>query len=352
MFRFESPTYFFLVGLIIFFLLSAILIQRRSGARLKNQLGGNTHSFLVASVSLKKRRFKWLLVSLCLFFMIYSLARPQLGQGREQIKSEGFELIFAVDVSESMLAEDVRPNRLDQAKKELERLLELMPGNRVGLIAFSGNAALVSPITTDSSAIRMFLDSLSPSTVGEAGTCFECALKLAEEALDRGGVGGENQIPVTRVILVASDGEDHEAGALGAAQSLVKKGVRIFSLAYGTEKGGPIPLRDSMGFQQGYKKDSQGQTVISQVRGDALRVLAQEGKGSFYFASFGGDHLASLVEDFQKLEKTLFDTELAAQYEEMFQAFLWIVLLLGLLELWVSDRDLQSKKRPWRGRYV
>jgi Ca-activated chloride channel family protein len=171
----------------------------------------------------------------------------------------------------------------------------------------------------------------------------------AKDAFRRGGVGGVDDVKTTRVILIASDGEDHEPGALDEAQKLVNEGVRIFALAYGTEKGAPIPDRDNMGFLRGYKKDHSGQTVLSQVHGDALRALAQAGKGSFYHAAFGGDHLQKVVEDINQLEKTQFESQMATQYDEKFQWLLMVVLIFAALELLLSER--RSSFRLWSGRY-
>ncbi len=160
-----------------------------------------------------------------------------MGLSKQEVKAQGFELIIAIDVSESMKSEDVKPSRLEQAKKEVERLMDLMPANKVGLIAFAGNASLISPLTNDPNAIKMYVDSLTSDSVSEQGTCFECALRLAKEAFERGGVTQDEFSKSSRVILISSDGEDHEPGALEAAAGLVKQGVRIFTMAYGTEKG-------------------------------------------------------------------------------------------------------------------
>lgn len=154
---------------------------------------------------------------------------------------------------------------------------------------------------------------------------------------------------MTRVILLASDGEDHDPGAEAAARKLVEKGIRIFSLAYGTENGGTIPQRDQFGYLKEFKKDRQGQPVLTTVKGAALKALAEEGKGSFYFANFGGRHLESLVEDFQKLEKTEFSSQLATQYDERFQWPLFLAMMIVLIEIFLGER--RSGFSLWRGRY-
>lgn len=349
MFRFENLAAFNYLWLIPLILVVGFVFDRLNRKRMQTAIGSRLYPFLSSSVSNKKRTIKTVFQVMAVLSFVLALARPQFGESQQQIKSEGVELIFAVDVSESMLAEDVKPSRLAQVKTELSRLLDLMPGNKVGVLAFAGSAALLSPLTNDPGAIKMYLDSLDPNSVSSQGTNFTEALRVAKDAFERGGVSSGETTKVTRVIVIASDGEDHEPGALEEAKKMTGEGVRIFTLAYGTEKGGPIPVRDGMGFLKGYKKDRQGQTVITTVKGDALRALAEAGSGGFYFATVGGDQAKLLVEDIGKLERTQFDTTMATQYEERFQVFLFIGILLALIELFLGERRQGFKF--WKGRY-
>lgn len=349
MFRFENIAAFQYLWILPIIVILGIFFERMARKKMESAIGQRLYPFLSSSVSHKKRKIKTLLQLLVVFFFVLALARPQMGESQQQIKSEGVELIFAVDVSESMMAEDVKPSRLAQAKAELSRLVDMMPGNKIGVVAFAGSAVLLSPLTNDPGAVKMYLESLEPSSVSSQGTNFTEALKISKEAFERGGISTDEVVKVTRVILIASDGEDHEQGALDEAQKMASEGVRIFSLAYGTEKGGAIPVRDAMGFLKGYKKDRQGQTILTTVKGDALRSLAESGKGSFYFATFGGEQTKLLVEDISKLERTQFDSTMATQYEERFQSLLFIGIILALLELFLGER--RSSFRFWKGRY-
>ncbi|KHD88284.1 MAG: hypothetical protein OM95_09015 [Bdellovibrio sp. ArHS] len=349
MFRFENMAAFNYLWLIPVIVVIGFFFDRRSRQIVQNAIGKRLYPFLSSSVSNKKRTIKNILQLAVVFFFVLALARPQMGESQQEVKSEGVEIIFAVDVSESMTAEDVKPSRLAQAKAELSRLIDLMPGNKVGVVAFAGSAALLSPLTNDPGAIKMYLESLEPSSVSSQGTNFTEALKISKEAFERGGVSTDNIVKVTRVVLIASDGEDHEQGALDEAKKMADEGIRIFSLAYGTEKGGAIPVRDGMGFLKGYKKDREGQTVITTVKGEALRALAEAGKGSFYFATFGGDQTKLLVEDIGKLERTQFDSTMAVQYEERFQLILFMGILLALFEIFLGER--RNSFRFWKGRY-
>ena len=349
MFRFENPHAFFYLWLLPLIVVLAFIFGRQAKKKMEKAIGSRLYPFLSSSVSWKKRRLKLWMQLLAILFFVIALARPQAGQSLQQVKSEGVEIIFAVDVSESMMSDDVKPNRLEQVKSELSRLLDLMPGNKVGVIAFAGSATVLSPLSNDPNAIKMYLDSLATNSVSSQGTNFEAALNTADEAFERGGVSTSDTTKVTRVVLMASDGEDHEPGAVEAAQKLSKKGIRIFTMAYGTEKGGPIPVRDGMGFLKGYKKDRSGQTIITTVNGDALRELAQAGQGSFYYASFGGDHLKNIVDDLGKLEKSEFESAVATQYEERYQIFLLVGILLALAEIFLGER--KSSFRFWKGRF-
>lgn len=349
MFRFENMTAFQYLWFLPVIIVLGFYFERQARKKMEKAIGSRLYPFLASSVSTKKRKLKTVLQVMTLFFFVLALARPQMGESQQQVKSEGVEIIFAVDVSESMMAEDVKPSRLAQAKAELSRLIDLMPGNKVGVVAFAGSAALLSPLTNDPGAIKMYLESLEPISVSSQGTNFTEALKVSKEAFERGGVTTDEVVRVTRVILIASDGEDHEPGALEEAKKMAGEGVRIFSLAYGTEKGGTIPVRDGMGFLRGYKKDRQGQTVLTTVKGDALRAIAEAGQGSFYFATFGGEQTKLLVEDISKLERTQFDTTMATQYEERFQSLLFLGIVLALIELFLGER--RHAFRFWKGRY-
>ena len=349
MFRFESPRMLILLALAPLFVGAGLISLKYYSIKLKKVYSERVLPFLTKSISQRKRRWKIFLQGLCLALMVLSLARPQLGSSKSEVRSEGVEIILAVDVSTSMLAEDVKPSRLEQAKLELSKLVDLMPGNKVAIIGFAGSAALLSPLTSDPSAVKMYIDSLSPASVSTGGTCFQCALDLAKESFEKGGVAADDTVAVTRVVLIASDGEDHEKGALDAAKELSDKGIRIFSLAYGTEKGGAIPERDQFGYLKGYKKDSSGQTILSVVKGDALMELAKAGKGSFYFSTAGGANIQELVKDLNRLEKAQFATSVVTQYNERYQWVLALAFLVGLFELFIGDR--RSRFVMWKGRF-
>lgn len=349
-FRFENTAVFVLLWMIPALVAVYWISNRWARARLEKNLGGRLVPFLTRSVSVTKRRWKLVLSMMALALAIIALARPQQGASKQEIRAEGVEVVLLADVSESMLAEDIKPSRLEQAKVELQKLVDLMPGNKTGVVAFAGQAALLSPLTNDPAAVNMYLDSLSVHAVSSQGTCFECGLREAEAAFERGSATDQEEgARVTRVIVVVSDGEDHEQGALDVARALSEKGIKIFTIAYGTEKGGAIPVRDGMGFMRGYKRDRSGQTILSRVKGEFLAKLAEAGGGTFAFSTFGGDHLNALVSRIETLEKTQFDAQVAVQYDENFQMILLFAILLASAEAFLGSR--RRDFRFWKGRY-
>lgn len=349
MFRFESSQWLYFLFLLPLLGFVIVWVQRRADARIKKAFGERLYPYLSASVSQKKRAWKLRLQLLSLALFILAAARPQFGEKIQEIKSQGVEMMLLFDVSESMLAEDLRPNRLTFAKNELMRLIDLLAGSRIGLVAFAGSAALVSPITTDSAALKSFIEGLSENSVSSQGTDFAKALTTAKEAFERGGQALDPLAKATRVVVIASDGEDQEEGAMVAADELTKVGIRIFTVAFGTEKGAPIPQRDANGYLKGYKKDSQGQIVNSATRGTVLKELATKGKGSFYFASFGGEVMKKIGEDINSLEKSEFESSLATQYDEKYQWFLFFAFLIAIIEFALGDRRKDFKL--WKGRF-
>ena len=321
----------------------------RTRAVIQAQIAPKIARYLMRSLAPNRRKLKLWLQCLSLLFFVIALARPQSGEGKQKAKSEGLEIVLAVDVSNSMLAEDVRPSRLELAQKELSRFIDSLGGDKVGLVAFAGSAILLSPLTNDKGALKMYLESLSPSAVTTQGTDFKKALNEASSALRRGGTEVEEAPNVTRVIVVASDGEDNEKGGLDTAQKIAGEGFRIFTLGFGTENGGQIPVRDNQGNMIGYKKDKKGQPVVSKSTGEALKALAEAGQGTYQQVTFGGDAVKHLRESIDTLQKAQFDTMEVSHYNEHYQAFLGIGLLLALLELLLGER--KSEGRIWRGRF-
>src|ERR1035437_5525563 len=348
-YRFEDRAALQFLALIPIVILLVWWTAKRTRQIVSAQIAPKISQFLLRSVSDRKRKLKMFLQCVALFFFVIALARPQAGESKQKAKSEGLEIMLAVDVSNSMLAEDSRPSRLELARRELSRLVDSLSGDKVGLVAFAGSAVTLSPMTSDKSAMKVYLDSLSTNAVTTQGTDLRKALAESYTALQRGGIEGDDDKKVTKVIIIASDGEDNEKGALDQAEKIASEGIRIFTLGFGTEQGGQIPQRDQNGNLIGYKKDKNGQTVITKSTGESLKALAEAGKGTYQQVTFGGDAIRNLKANIDTLQRTQLDTMEVNHYNEHYQTFLFFGIVLALLELFLGER--KSEGRIWRGRF-
>ena len=349
MFRFANPEYLYLLFLLPVGYFAFRMQMRRHQTKLQKELGSTMMPILTSSVSQRRARWKLRLEYICIFFLIIAFARPQLGVGEKEVSSTGIELMLAIDVSRSMLAEDVKPSRLDFLKREMNRLLDSLDGDKVGLVVFAGSSALVSPLTSDYSALKMFIAGLSPESVSSQGTIFANAIKESLDAFKRGGVESDEDVRVSKVLLIASDGEDNEEGALKMAKEAKEKGMRIFTLGVGTEKGGSIPVRDGNGYLKGYKQDVQGNIIVTKSKTKLLRQISEVGGGRHYHAVLGGAHVRALKSDFDNLEKAEFSSTVAKDYNEYFQWPLALAFFSLLLERLIALRKKQI--RQWKGRF-
>lgn len=347
--RFVSPE--ILVLLLALPLLWALFVffNQQHRKKIGKYIDGRLMAPLIESLSVRKRKIKLFLRLFAAGFFILALARPQAGEKKIDIKSEGIEFVILFDVSRSMLAEDVRPSRLEFAKKEVSRFLSLVSGHKVGILAFAGAAFLVSPLTTDMPALKMLVQSLNSDAVSTQGTEYKKALAEAGQAFDRGGVQKSKDVHVTKAVVVVSDGEDNEAGAIEAAQALAKKGIKIFVLGFGTKRGGPIPLKNADGDLVGYFKDNQERLIHTKAQTKLLKEIARVGEGSFYSVNYGSRSIEQLVSDLDRLEKTELESTVAIDYGELFQIFLMLGLLCAFLDLSMSER--KSLLKFWRGRF-
>ncbi len=355
--RFENLLYLNLLWLLPFMVALFFVMGKHQKWQWSKYLSGKVMPLLISSVSTKRRQFKLFLQVVIAGLMIVALARPQTGQSEEKVVSEGIELMILFDISRSMLAEDVKPSRLEFAKKEVIRFLDLNIGHRIGLVAFAGSGLLLSPMTTDKAALKMFVESLTTESVSSQGTEFRGALETAHKAFERGGVDRGKEEPqgsamrstITRAILIVSDGEDHEPGALLAAENLLHQGIHIFTLGFGTEKGGVIPIRDAMGNVREYYKDKSGKVILTQTKGTILRELAKKGEGSFRHVTYGGRAMEELHQDLKKLRQSEFESMSVREYNEKYQWLLGLALLLAALEMFLGER--RPPGRIWKGRF-
>lgn len=306
-------------------------------------------AFLFQEVSRSRILVRQVALILGFVFLILGLMRLQSPGGKIEIRSEGIEIVVLADVSESMMAEDLRPNRLSQMKYDLTRFVDLLGGHQVGLVAFAGSAHLLSPLTSDPNALKMYIDSLSVMSVSSQGTDIGLALEVGLEAFERGGKEQTETAKVTRAFLVVSDGEDHEPETLKKIKAILEqKEIRVFSVAYGSDTGATIPERDSLGYLRGQKRNRKGDVIVTKVNGDFLRSLSEAGGGSFEFAVAGGDHIKKVISRINQLEKRINQTESAISYNEHFAIFGWLALVHFLVGFLLPLKKADSKR--WIGR--
>ena len=330
MFRFAHPEFLYLLGILpVVFLLFIYQQSWKKRARLRF---GEQHliEHLVGSKSKSKPILKIVFTLLAIALFVVAIANPQIGTRLEEVKREGVDIIIALDVSNSMKAEDIRPNRLERSKQAISRLIDKLQNDRIGMIVFAGQAYVQLPITSDYSAAKLFLTSIETEIVPTQGTCIGCAIDLALKSF----VGNDNK---HKAMVIITDGENHEDDAIEAAKKANEQGVIIHTIGMGSLDGAPIPVYRN-GAQVDFQKDHNGSTVITKLDPLALEKIAVEGKGIFIQASNSDDGLNTILNQINKMEKKTFGTKEFTGFEDRFQYFLAAALLFLLLEFSISDR--------------
>ncbi len=293
--------------------------------------------FLVPGLSSGKAVAKFIFFRLAFSMFVIALANPQFGMREATAKAEGVDIIVALDVSNSMDAEDFTPSRMERAKMALIQLLQKLHGDRIGLITFAGDAFVHLPVTDDYSLAEFQVSEVSTDLVEKQGTAIGLAIDLALESFDFDN-------GVRKTIIVVTDGENHEEGALKAAESAKEKGVIVHTIGMGSVKGAPIPVY-SAGRMTGFRKDQNNNTVVSKANPEVLMQIAAAGEGMYVQATNSQFGLEALVDELENMEKSEFKTEKFEEYEDRFQVFLFAGLILLLIEFLIADR-----KSKWANR--
>ena len=325
MFRFEDPIYLYALALIPLLAILRFLLVRQQKKRLRKFGDRELVRQLTPDVSRFRPLVKYSLLLTALALLIVMIARPQFGTKINREKRTGIETIIALDVSNSMLAEDVAPSRLDRSKMMVENLVDNFTNDKIGLIVFAGDAFIQLPITSDYVSAKMFLSSISPSMIATQGTDIAKAISMASHSFTQ-------QEGVGKAIIVITDGEDHEGGALEAAKDAKDKGMRVYILGVGSAKGAPIPTGNG-----DYMKDNTGQTVMTGLNEQMCREIAQAGGGAYIHVENNSNAQDQLDHELNKLAKKEIESTVYSDYDEQFQAVGILVLLLLIIEICILD---------------
>lgn len=332
MFRFANPHLLYLLLLLPALLVLFAVVNMRARRLMARFANPEIMALLTPEASRWRPRFKGLLLILALGALILAAARPQLGSKLREEKSQGVEMMFVVDVSNSMLAEDFSPNRLDRTKYAINRLFEGMDQDRAGLIAFAGNAAVQLPITSDFKMASAFVNRLSPNMVTEQGTSIATALDLALLSFS-------DQSQASKVVILITDGESHEDNAIASAQRALTQGVKIFTIGIGTPEGAPISINGE------YVKDEEGNLVVSKLNEEMLEQIATISQGGYVKASNQDIGLEEVIRTINDLEKGELSTTKFEEYNELFQWLIALAMLLLSMEFYMLGRKSKVLSR-------
>jgi Ca-activated chloride channel family protein len=330
MYRFEHIAYLHVLWLIPLLIMGFALYKNWQKRAQKRWGDGNLLEAMASGRSSFKPWLKILYVSLAILLIGIGLANPQIGTKMETVKRQGVDIVFALDVSASMLAEDIAPSRLEKGKYLIARSLDELGGDRLGIIAYAGKAYPLLPITTDYAAARLALSSASPNFIPTPGTALDQALDYSIRYFDP-------ESPASKVLVIMSDGEDHEENWQAQLDILKERGIKVVAMGLGTEQGGPIPQKSGSN-TIGYKKDGNGEIVITRLNSDILRELAQQTNGRYVDGSNTNQALDALTETLTGLDKADIEERVFTDYEDQFQWFLAAAFLLLLLELLTPER--------------
>lgn len=325
MFRFEDPIYLWLLLIIPILALARLASWRTRQKRLKKLGNIELLKQLMPDVSKYRPTVKFWLMLSALAFLIIMLARPQMGTTISHEKRNGIETIIALDISNSMKAEDVAPSRLDKSKLLVENLVDHFTNDKIGLVVFAGDAFVQLPITSDYVSAKMFLQNTEPSLIETQGTDIAKAINLSMKSFTQ-------EDKIGKAIIVITDGEDHEGGAIQAAQEAKKRGINVYILGVGDPKGSPIP--DAEG---GYMRDNSGQTVMTTLNEQMCKEVAKAGSGKYIHVDNTSDAQEKLNDELTKLQTDESQSVIYSAYDEQFQAVGILVLLLLILEVCVLE---------------
>lgn len=330
MFRFANPEYLNL----LYFLPVLVVLFWYLGRNRKKLLQGfadsELHKTLFPTDSNLKRWTKFVVILLALTCLVFAAANPQVGTKMQEVKQTGIDVFILLDVSNSMMAEDIKPNRLEKAKYQISNLINKLHGDRIGLIIFAGQAYVQIPLTTDYSAANLFLSAVDVNSVPSQGTAIASAINLATASFDT--------LSTQKVIIAITDGEDHEGDVQKAVENAVGRGIKIYTIGLGSEAGVPIPVYNNRNQLVGFKKDRDGNSVLTKLDEETLKQIAIEGNGKYYRGTNYEDYLDKIYTELSELEQTEFGVKKVTDYEDRFYFFLIPAIVLLVFEFFISEK--------------
>ncbi|HCY76398.1 MAG TPA: hypothetical protein DHV28_10795 [Ignavibacteriales bacterium] len=330
MFKFANPEYLIALWIIPVLIVLFILFNKNRKRLLEKFADKSLHKSIIYSFSGVKSKIKFTLILAALSLLIIAYANPQVGTKMQEVKQTGIDVYILLDVSRSMQAEDIKPNRLEKAKYQISNLIQKLRGDRIGLIIFSGEAYIQFPLTTDYSAANLFLSAVDFSSVPQPGTAIASAINMAVQSFDSAATD--------KAIIIITDGEDHEGDIDNAVEKATDKDIKIYTIGLGSPEGVPIPVYDNRGNEIGYKQDNNGQTILTKLNENILKKIANDGNGKYYRGNNYEDYLDKIYSDLSKLEQAEYGVKKVTDYEDRFYYFLAPAILLLLMEIFVTDK--------------
>ena len=334
MFKFANPEYLYLLALIPVLVVLHIISNIRRRRKLKEYGDAGLISQLMPDVSESRPNIRFWLLFAAYMLCCFLLARPQFGSKQETVTRKGIETVIALDISNSMLADDVTPNRLEKSKRIISNLVDQFKDDKIGLIVFAGDAFVQLPITSDFISAKVFLNTISPSLINRQGTDIKAAIDLAVRSFTPNeGVG--------KAIIVITDGENHEGGAEEAAKAAADKGFFVYVMGVGSPSGSPIPGERSGEF----RKDREGNFVVTRLDEDMCRKIASAGNGAYFYVDNSNAAEKALQKEIDKLAKADVETTVYTEYDEQFAIIAWMILIVLLFEIFICEsRNPHLKK--------
>lgn len=337
MIRFGHTEYFYLLALVGLFLV-VFMLYNSWKKKAKKRLGDpKVVDGLMPLVSKGKPLFKFILVLIAYVFLVIGVTNPQIGTKLEKVKREGIDIMLVLDVSNSMLAEDIKPNRLERSKMAISNLIDQLQGDRLGIVIFAGNAYKQLPLTTDYAAAKLFLSAVDTKIVPTQGTAIGEAIDMSIDSFD--------DQEHNKAIIIITDGENHEDDAVSEAKKASEMGIKVFTIGMGLPDGAPIPLYNAYGTQTGFKKDRDGQTVITKLNENMLREIAAAGEGAYAQANNSSTGLRKIFDEISGIEKMEIESKQFTDYEDRFQFFLAFAFLFLVVELLIATRKSRWAQR-------